>query len=212
MRLTGIIHATNSNCVPPRCDDVFLSLLGYLSAHAPYAPMPDAYGYGVSVSGSVHSPTASLEFNIAREDVYNPDNRSTTSFLVVGGDISIGLEPEGFSKTFHNGGNLSMSPYFARIYNVENVPVDYAGGVRYSTNTVAAKYGVTWGESYVPNDVRRRRAYSKIMGITTGFAASHNEGAAYYIPIKTQAPFQLPKYYNPIPHIRDMLAYFLGGG
>jgi len=145
---------------------------------------PDAYGIGLSYSGSVDSPIASVELNIAIEGVYDPDTGATTVFLVPGGDVSIG--PDGGFIQFIKGSpvNSSFSPYYAAIYNVDDPVADYSGQSVYNTTTVAYGLGATHGESHAAGQEFGSR--STITGLTGGYAGTQNMGSNFYLPIFTQ--------------------------
>lgn len=181
--------------------------------------VPDAYGIGVSASASIDTPLGGVEGNIGREEVFDPDTRQRTTFLVVGGDISIGPNGgfiEWTKRLFSPDGNpspinASVSPYYSAIYNVDDVVADYSGTFIYDTTTAAYEYGATWGEAYSPNDPNRNLAHSTTSGLAFGYALTTNHGANYYIPIKTHNPGQLfPTFHNPLPYLGDLASILFG--
>ena len=182
---------------------------------------PDAFGAGITLYASVHTPVISLEFNVSGEHVYHVASHSETDFLVVGGDLSIGPD-KNFIDMLKKPANLlgmisfGISPYYAVIRNVEDPVEDYSGPFAYHTTTIASKYGITFGEAAFPTEHSldtedRRKANSSIIGLSFGQALTTNHGMNYYIPLRTKSPHASGyTYYNPLPYIRDILHGFGG--
>lgn len=160
----------------------------------------------------------SLEFSVAREDVLDTRRVEVTSFLVIGGDLSIGPN-SGFidwmKKLFSENDaiplNISISVYAAGIHNVDNVVEDYAGPFQYQTTTAAYKYGLTFGEAYTPSDLDRELAYSETIGVASGYALTVNEGASYYFPMQTRSLVSgTTTHHNLLPHIQNFFTLLNG--
>jgi hypothetical protein len=166
---------------------------------------------GISASASLDTPLVSLEMGVGAEVVFDMDKGEMTSFLVIGGDISVGpntgwidwLKRLGADKS-PSPINRSMSIYAAGVHNVDTVVEDYSGPFLYKTTTATVGYGGTFGEAYSPNDPDRERAYSDTVGVATGYALTVNNGVSYYFPMQTHnLATGTTTYYNPLPYLQD---------
>jgi hypothetical protein len=174
----------------------------------------DAIGVGGTVSAAIHTPIASIELNVGKEYVYDPDVRETTLFWVFGGDLSLGFEG-GFinfmKETFNpeklkaGGLQFGFSPYVSTINNVDDVVSDFSGQFRYRTKTAAYGAGGTWGTANVPGDTDREFAHSNMVGLFFGEALSVNEGTNYYVPVYTSGGGRFFPEVNLFDYIKDLI-------
>lgn len=177
-------------------------VMSVLSQGGSDATAVDAIGLGLSCNVGFDTPFAGANAVAGREEVIVPYTGSRTTFIYVGGEISVG--PNGgfvdwikrLALEDNARPNVSVSPYVAPIYNVDNVVADYSGPFVYETTTVALRWGATWGEAYSPYDEgvpvsSREYAYSNIYGLTRGYALTGNLGTVYYVPVMTREPGQL---------------------
>lgn len=174
---------------------------------------------GVSLSASVNTPMVSVEANIGLEVAVDTPKGEATSFIVLGGDVSLG--PDGgfvdwvkglFSDGSPSPINITASLYGAAIHNVDNLVVDYSKVSKYDTTTASYGYGIMWGQSYSPSAIEGRKAYSEQAGLTTGYALTSDHGASYYIPLQT-VDFQTGSttYHNLLPYFQDLWSLITGG-
>ena len=164
----------------------------------------------------------------ARASCYNPPNPVPnlplprtfyTIFFKYELGFQIGLNESSLGQSIgHELWSVNVEPglpVFANIYNVEDVPVDYAGPSRSLTGSAALGPGIQWevdthpGEISVPAE-ERRRAYSRFVGPAIGKTLSVDESAGYNIPVLTvnlEHPAE-SRLHNPFHHIASMLHYF----
>jgi hypothetical protein len=205
-------HQCQNSYIPSSEDAIYPEGFENSGYHVGYEPT-HAAAVGASANISLDTPLVGMEAQVGIESVTHMYTGENTTFLILGGGVKVGPNEGFFSwmkRSFKsddpNPFNASASAYVARVENVRDLVTDYSGIFEYGSKTVSPGYGVTWGESHVPRDTRREKAYSEFVGLSKGYSLTVNAGAAYYIPLKTQYPGRFPNYHNPFPYLWDMIS------